>query len=178
MHRIVLLMFLAVVGGCATTPKSLPSDITLASALTQVRDGIAILGAPTEGKKAGLMVSEVNVTFNVAAEVGEEKELKVDLSPGNVIKEIPSGSFSSSSTYEEGRGNQITFKFQNVMFANKDTILGLTSTPSVLTLETTTTEEKGKTVTTEKRPIIAQPMTLEDLLNKLDATFIIQKIDK
>lgn len=160
--RIVLACALAaLVGGCASGPESKPSSVSLETALQSVKDGIALVGEDKGEKKAGLLISEVSVSFNIAASATASDKLMVDLLPGGVIGEIPSGSFERSRGQTEARGNQITFKFQNMMFAGKDTALGIAMTPHHTFRETTTTEG-GKTVV-EKVPHTSKAITLADL---------------
>jgi len=75
---------------------SKPSDITLAQALTQVRDGIQLLQVrPPGSKPAGLLISEVQVTFNITAKASNSDKICLDLSPPPIAKVIPKGSIES-----------------------------------------------------------------------------------
>ncbi len=174
MRRILILLISLTLSACCSTMKSLPSDISLRDALIQVRDGIQeIQKRPSDSKSAGLLLSEVQVTFNVTANSKDTSKLGLDLAPANFVKEIPTGSFEKSSEVALGRSNQISFKFQNVFLAGKDSLVGLSVAPITITTEKSVTKEKEKESTTEKVSRLAQPLTLEQLYELLDSKLII-----
>jgi outer membrane murein-binding lipoprotein Lpp len=141
--------------GCRSTDKvAQPSNITLVSALHDVGAGLAALKAAeletvatnaylrqryeTNDFITGLFPSEVEVTFNVTAGAANSRELCLDLNasvPTVPVSGGASGKVASSST--AARGNQITLKFNSVLFA---------------TTTTTTTQTNGTkvAVTTQK----------------------------
>jgi hypothetical protein len=166
----------ALVTGCATT-KPIPSDITLRDALLQVRDGIQLLQErQRDSKPAGLLISEVQVSFNITATAKDSTKLGLDLAPVGIIKELPKAFFESTSEVGLTRSNQISFKFQNLFLANKDTLIGVSITPIATTSEKSITKAKDKDTesTTEKTPQVTQPLTLEQLFKLLDEKIIIK----
>lgn len=168
----MVLPVIGLIAGCSTTAETIPSEITLESAIRQVKDGIELLQQKKDGSKpAGLLISEVNVSFNITASTTDKKSIGLDLAPGNVIKEIPTGKFESSSEKTLSRGNVISFKFQNLLLANKDTLVGVSVTPVTMTTEKTITKDKDTTI--EKTPELRRLMTLEELIDLLDKKMII-----
>jgi len=157
--------------GCASI-KSIPSDITLRDALLQVKDGIELLQEKQKNSKpAGLLISEVQVSFNITANAKDSTKIGLDLAPGGMI---PKGNFESTSEVGLARSNQISFKFQNLFLANKDTLVGLSVTPITTTSEKTTTKGKDSESTTEKTPQVMQPITLEQLFLLLNDKIILK----
>jgi hypothetical protein len=149
-----LLAALWLTGGCSTDKVAQPSNITLVSALYDVGAGLAALKAAeletvatnsymrqrygTNDFITGLFPSEVEVTFNVTAGAANSRQLCLDLNasvPGAPVSGGTSGTVAASSTAT--RGNQITLKFNSVLFA---------------TTTTTTTQTNGTkvAVTTQK----------------------------
>lgn len=162
------------IAGCSG-PKPMPSEITLKDALAQVKDGIDFLQTNEntgDKKKAGLLISEVNVTFNITATSNDKTQIGIDLAPGGIFKEIPSASFDKTIENGSSRGNQISFKFQNLFLANKDTLIGVSVTPITTTTEKTVTKDKD--TTTEKTSQITQPLTLQQLYDMLNQKVILQ----
>jgi hypothetical protein len=149
-----LFAVLLLTGGCSTDKVAQPSNITLVSALHDVGAGMAALKAAeletvatnaclrqrygTNDFITGLFPSEVEVTFNVTAGAANNSQLCLDLNasvPTAPVSGGVSGKMTSSSTAT--RGNQITLKFNSVLFA---------------TTTTTTTQTNGTkvAVTTQK----------------------------
>jgi hypothetical protein len=173
-HLLLIFALLGFVAGCGN-PRPIPSDITLRQALEEVKDGIQLLQERKVGEKpAGLLISEVQVSFNITANAKDTSKLGLDLAPGGVIKEIPTGVFEKTTETGLTRGNQISFKFQNLFLANKDTIVGISVTPTPTTSETTTTTGKDSKSSTEKNSGTTQSLTLEQLFQFLDKTLIIK----
>ena len=165
---------LTLVTGCATT-KPIPSDITLKDALLQVREGIQLLQEKQKDQKpAGLLISEVQVSFNITANAKDTSKLGLDLAPEGITQLIPPGSFETPSEAGLTRSNQISFKFQNVLLANKDTLVGMSVAPITTTSEKTTTKGKDTESTTEKTPQTTQPLTLEQLYLFLNDKIILK----
>ena len=153
---------------------SKPSDITLAQALTQVRDGIQLLQVrPPGSKPAGLLISEVQVTFNITAKASNSDKICLDLSPPPIAKVIPKGSIESKSDVSSERGNQITFKFQNLFLASKETLIGMSVAPFNGTSETVVTTSKDGVSVTEKAPVSKQLVSLKDLFELLDKNSVV-----
>lgn len=149
---------------CSQGVKSVPSNITLKDALTQVSDGIQELQSKERAKKAGLVMSDVEVTFNITAAGDNSNTLKLDLAPEGIIKQIPTGGFEASSSNSLSRSNQIKVTFKNLLTASKDSVVGVVLAPQMLAAEkTVVTDKDGKTTTTEKKPELKAQMTLEQL---------------
>jgi hypothetical protein len=163
-----LLAVLLLIGGCSTDKVAQPSNITLVNALHDVGAGLAALKAaeletvatntylqPRYGTNdfiTGLFPSEVDVTFNVTAGAANSSQLCLDLNasvPGAPVSGGAAGTVASSST--AARGNQITLKFNSVLFA---------------TTTTTTTQTNGTKVmvTTQK---LTDAATLTNLWNAI-----------
>jgi hypothetical protein len=171
---LVVIPLLILTTGCASTTP-IPSDITLRDALLQVRDGIQLLQEKQKDQKpAGLLISEVQVSFNITANSKDSTKLGLDLAPAGITKLIPTGSFEKTSEVGLTRGNQISFKFQNLFLANKDTLVGMSVAPITTTIEKTITKGKDTESTTEKIPQTTQPLTLEELYLFLNDKIIIK----
>ena len=173
-RSILAIPLLLLATGCAST-KPIPSDITLRDALLQVKDGIQLLQEKQKDQKpAGLLISEVEVSFNITANAKDSSKLGLDLAPEGITKLIPTGSFEKTSEVSLIRGNQISFKFRNLFLANKDTLVGMSVAPITTTTEKTTTKGKDTESTTEKVPQTTQPLTLEELYLLLNDKIIIK----
>jgi hypothetical protein len=81
------------------------------------------------GGKFGLALSEVEVTFNVTVTKTNGKSLGLSVVPASPVS-INGGLTRNSA---ETNGNTIRFKFSNVLFADKNTVLGQTISPVVIT---------------------------------------------
>ena len=182
MNKALALLVLIILSGCASTPKSVPSEITLKEALQQVKDGIELLQKRSEHTKpAGLLISEAQVTFNITASSKDASKIGLDLAPANIIKEIPTGSFEKTSERSLSRSNQITFKFQNLFLANKDSLVGVAITPITTTTQTTTTKEKEKETTKVDKGEIRRDMSLAELYGFLNDNIVVnttEAVDK
>ena len=119
------IMGLAVVGaGCCSAPK--PAPLTVASAMQQVAEGLNAFSSMPLEKRSGLMPDEVTVVLNLTESQQTSCEAQAGLTdgPGKLMVD-----FSRQQT--ETRGNQITIKFQNVLLAEKNSIVG-SKTPEEL----------------------------------------------
>ena len=124
--RIAIVCLFGMVGllaSCARGIVSKPSSITLESAMESVGRGLVRMKhAQVEengGKpfSSGLVASEAECTFNIAASGNDNGKLYVEMSPipastpiaGKVGGEV-------GSSYTASRGNQITVKFRTILF--------------------------------------------------------------
>lgn len=114
----------AVLCGCGTfTPAQVaqPSDITIKSALSQVAEGVAEMQAELRDRKIrlGVIVDEVNVTFNVTANATRTDTLSVDLSNGPATNSVIAASLKGSDQLVATgtRGNVVNIKLKNIYTA-------------------------------------------------------------
>ncbi len=106
-----------VCGGCCAPQSRAP--MTVDAAMQQVAAGLNAFSAMNLDKRSGLMPDEVTVVLNVTEEQTTSGEAQVGTTqgPGKLLVD-----FSRQRT--ETHGNQITLKFQNVLLAEKSTIVG------------------------------------------------------
>lgn len=111
-----------VLAGCGTYTTAEvadPPNISVASAMAQVGDGLSTLNHKLAGQdKYGLLVDEVSVQFNVSAKATSDGKLgvttaNIPLSGGTI-----SPSASADLTNESNRGNIITIKLKNIATAD------------------------------------------------------------
>ena len=115
---------------CATgkiVPK--PSEITLEAAMKSVGEGLKQMKTAEGDIKTGLLPSEVTITFNVTASATDDKSLHIAASTPQVPQIPVSGSVTAdlSSAIAANRGNSVTIKFTNILFAPKDQLLTMKS---------------------------------------------------
>ena len=103
-------------GCCSTRP---PAPMTVDAAMQQVAAGLNAFSAMNLDKRSGLMPDEVTIVLNLTEEKSTSAEAQGTLAqgPGKLMVD-----FSHQVT--ETRGNQITLKFQNVLLAEKSSIVG------------------------------------------------------
>jgi hypothetical protein len=110
-----------------------PSAITLDQAMEQVTNGLQkMVGkrmeAEEEGvyQQLGLHASEVIITFNVTGSSTADGKLFVDLVGSNSPPPLALGRLGGEAGTVEtaSRGNQITIRFVNLLFATPDTLAG------------------------------------------------------
>jgi hypothetical protein len=133
-----LILVLCLVTGCgggARQPKdylSEPSGITLESAMEQVTDGLQkMVGKRMDAEKRGtyeqlgLHAAEVIITFNVTGSATKEDKLFVDMTMIQPPSPAAAGraGFESVAGETASRGNQITVRFVNLLFATDDTLV-------------------------------------------------------
>lgn len=132
----VLGTFLA--AGCAArTPDkylSEPSSVTLESAMEQVTNGLQKMvarrmEAEQQGvyQQLGLHAAEVIITFNVTGSSTAADKLFVDLSVAQPMPKpnvIANAGKETTVTETASRGNQITIRFVNLLFAEPNTLVG------------------------------------------------------
>lgn len=123
--------------GCAARKPadylSEPSAITLEQAMEQVTNGLQKMvakrmEAEEEGvyQQLGLHASEVIITFNVTGSSTADGKLFVDLAGSNTSSPLALGRAGGEAGTVEtaSRGNQITVRFVNLLFATPDTLAG------------------------------------------------------
>ncbi len=121
-RALLLVSTVLLLNGCATSRIADPGKITLQQALVSVAEGLDQM-AQAQKRKTGLVPSEVDVTFNITASATDAGKLYVELSSipaaGGTLKAGGEASTSISAT----RGNQVTIKFTNLLFADKDKLV-------------------------------------------------------
>lgn len=101
-------------GGCWQTMEPNP-DITLRQAMVDVADGVQAMRERTANReKAGLIVDEVTVVFNISSKRTSSGELGVGVSAIPVAGGGLSANAKSTSGSEDLAGNTITIKLKNV----------------------------------------------------------------
>lgn len=115
---IILATIVASLTGCASYVVPKPSAITLESAMHSVGAGFREMKKAEGDLRTGLIPDEVEVTFNISASGEQGGKLFVEVSPLPTapIQGKAGGEFSTKYTAQ--RGNQITIKFKNLMFAD------------------------------------------------------------
>ena len=105
-----------VCAGCCSPQNRAP--MTVDAAMQQVAAGLNAFSAMKLDQRSGLMPDEVTVVLNVteANATAGDAQAGVAEGPGKLVVD-----FSRQRT--ETRGNQITLKFQNVLLAEKNTIM-------------------------------------------------------
>lgn len=118
-RTMVLTTIAAALTGCTSVvPK--PSAITLQEAMHSVGEGFRMMKDAEGDLRTGLVPEEVEVTFNISASSELGGKLYVELSPipinSTPMHAKAGGDAAIKSTAE--RGNQITIKFKNILFAD------------------------------------------------------------
>ncbi len=172
MKNYALLPGILILSACCTQPpESRPSSLSLGDSVKSIQK--AVLGIDDSVKKAGLITSKATVNLVITASKENSNELKLELAPIGVIKEVPSGSFDSSNKSTYTTGNTITIEFQSIYTASKDSVLGLLLASNVLTSETTTVKDGGKETTTTKTPVLTSLLTPDQFVQYLEKNSIV-----
>jgi len=123
----VLAGVLLVCAGCSAPRARAP--VTVDAAMRQVAEGLNAFSAMNLDGRSGLIPEEVTVVLNVTraeqTEVGAQAGASVDA--GKLLVD-----FSHERT--ETRGNQITLKFQNILLAEKSSVVGSKSPEEIAAL--------------------------------------------
>jgi hypothetical protein len=135
--RCVLVLAAFSLSGCAAgqiVPK--PSDITLQAAMKSVGQGLKEMKEAQGDIKTGLLPSEVIVTFNVTASATDSSKLAVSVSSPQMPQVPVSGSITgdASSAISAARGNVVTIKFTNLLFAPKDQLITMKAANEIETI--------------------------------------------
>lgn len=135
--RMMVVAMVAVAStGCAslrTGDLVTPSEVTLENALEEVGKGLKKMYDAEQGLKVGLIPSEIEVKFNLAASAKDSGKLTIDLSksvPEPIKKETKVGGSIEQSSEGE-RSNTMTVEFINILMIPKDT-LAQTKSPAEL----------------------------------------------
>ena len=123
-HKAIRTIILAIISasltGCASYVVPNPGAITLESAMYSVGAGLREMRRGEGDLRTGLIPEEVDVTFNISASGVQDGKLYVEVSPIPLgvtpIQGKAGGDISTSYTAQ--RGNQITIKFKNLLFAD------------------------------------------------------------
>lgn len=115
--------------GCATMVVPTPGTITLESALESVGRGLVRMKQAQLQQnlgvefQTGLLPSEAEVSFNIAASGKQDGRLYVEMSPIPITPTPITGKAGAElgSSLTASRGNQITIKFRNIAFSKKTT---------------------------------------------------------
>ena len=130
----VVLVAALTVSACATgkvVPE--PSNITLEAAMKSVGEGLRQMKDAQGDIKTGLLPSEVTVTFNVTVSAADSSKLAISASTSPAAQLPVSGSLTGelSSAISAARGNVVTIKFTNLLFAPEKQMLTM-KTPAEL----------------------------------------------
>lgn len=126
-----LLLFMNAVTSCATTtivPE--PGKITLREAMEEVATGLnGMYEIRAKSPKSGLLPSDVTVVFNISASATDKGKLYIEAGAtvAEILKVTQAGA-EVGTQVTATRGNTVTVKFTNVLFAPKDTLV-MTKSP-------------------------------------------------
>ena len=130
MHRmfvsLAILIGMITITGCATTtvvPE--PGKITLREAMEEVATGLnRMYEIRANSPKSGLLPSEVTVVFNISASATDNGKLFIEAGAkaAEILKVMGAGA-EVGTQVATARGNTVTVKFTNVLFAPKDTLV-------------------------------------------------------
>ena len=117
---IVLGIMLVSLTGCASYVVPNPSAITLENAMYSVGAGLREMRRGEGDLRTGLIPEEVEVTFNISASGDQGGKLYVEVSPIPLGVSPIQGKAGAelSAKYTAQRGNQITIRFKNLLFAD------------------------------------------------------------
>jgi hypothetical protein len=113
-------------GCCSSHPRS---ELTVQEAMRQVAEGLNAFSAAKLDQRSGLMPEEVTVVLNLTEARSRSGGAQAGVADGPAKLLVD---FSQQRT--ETRGNQITFKFQNVLLAEKNAIVGSKSPDEIASL--------------------------------------------
>lgn len=107
--------------GCAYTPREVadPKAITLNAAMVDVANSLNDMRDVTDKRgKLGLLVDEVQVTFNINSKATNTNKLTVGLSNVPVSGGLFAANAENTLQSEGSRGNQIIIKMKNIATAD------------------------------------------------------------
>jgi len=123
---LAILIGMNTITGCATTtvvPE--PGKITLREAMEEVATGLnRMYEIRANSPKSGLLPSEVTVVFNISASATDKGKLFIEAGAkaAEILKVMGAGA-EVGTQVATARGNTVTVKFTNVLFAPKDTLV-------------------------------------------------------
>jgi hypothetical protein len=120
---------------CCPTGKIMPeaSEITLEAAMKSVGEGLKQMKIAQGDMKTGLLPSEVTVSFNIAASASDKKGLTIALGTPQGQQLPITGNISGNleSAITAARGNVITIKFTNLLYAPKEQLITMKSAEEI-----------------------------------------------
>jgi hypothetical protein len=147
----IITIFTLTIAGCATPP--VEGKITLTEAMEEVATGLnRMYEIRANGPKSGLLPSEATIVFNVSASKTHTGKLYVEAGANalDMLQVVKTGLETGTEIRNE-RGNQVTIKFTNLLFAPRGTLI--TMSPDSLDQTLTTFENHGyKTLLTIGKP--------------------------
>jgi len=132
---VILVLVSLSMSACCGTSKIVPepSKITLEDAMKSVAEGFNKMKQAQGDIKTGLLPSEVTVSFNVTASATDSTKLAVAVGTPPAPQIPVSGSVTGdlSSAITASRGNTITIKFTNLLFAPKEQLITMKKTEDI-----------------------------------------------
>ena len=125
MRRLAVILGTAVaLASCrSTTIVPEPGKITLEDAMKSVGAGLVAMHSAEGNLRTGLVPSEVTVTFNISASATDAEKLYVEVGAPAAAPVTGKAGGEVSTTSTSTRGNQITIKFSNLLFAGDDFLI-------------------------------------------------------
>jgi hypothetical protein len=156
LYNLIAAGLLFCIAGCGATLPRESHEISIKQALSDLGEGLKIMRDKIGDQKTGLMASEAEVTFKLAASGTTGSGLTLDLAPTSSYIEAIAPTVKGSYTKEisADKSNTITIKFKSVAFGKKTT-------------STTTGSENDRTTKTVIDEALVDPIMLEDVLNVL-----------
>jgi len=122
---VIVVLLMSFEAGCAAMVVPKPGEITLSAAMKEVAEGLNnMYEIRKDHPRSGLLPSEVTVVFNISAKGTDSAKLVVEsgATATDMVKIVKAGADLSTSLVAE-RGNTITVKFTNLLFAPKDLLV-------------------------------------------------------
>lgn len=149
----VVTLAITVAGCCSTKDVADSKSITVDDALKQVGQGLRDMHDAahpgTDKSSFGLFVDEVDVTFNVTTTADNKLVLSADAQPPAITGLKVGGSYTNGT--QATRGNTITVKLQNPLFAPTGTLAHDIFVPEITKQpDTSTTGQKNTSQQNQK----------------------------
>jgi len=121
----ILIGMIAITGCATTTVVPEPGKITLREAMEEVATGLnRMYEIRANSPKSGLLPSEVTVVFNISASATDKSKLYIEAgAKAAEIFKVTGAGAEVGTQVAAARGNTVTVKFTNVLFAPKDTLV-------------------------------------------------------
>jgi hypothetical protein len=130
--RIARLVIIIAVCSACTTKVVRPESITLAEALIDIKKSLDAMASVPSDRKHGLMPAEATVEFDVTVTDKTGTEVGLEIVPTGIVNEIARVGGKWSTEVSSSRGNHITIKFRNIIFASENELVAKKS-PKELT---------------------------------------------
>ena len=120
--------------GCSTGKVvTKPTDITLEAAMESVGAGLKRMRDAEGDTKTGLLPSDVTVSFNVTVSASDSKKLAVSANTVAAAALPASAGLTGEmgTTMSAARGNVITIRFTNLLFADEKQLIAKKSAQEV-----------------------------------------------